>query len=292
MRYSDFEITWYDYGARWYDPAVGRWGHVDPLTSDFPWNSPYSFTANMPIAGIDPDGRYIIILAAEGKGGGLLKSQLEAFFNGNVSVSYTEGAEARLKLTRTGELTERQKYLFNTLNQMAEDDGRGIKIRISTDDPWVPFETYDSRQIDPADFEELPETGSTRTQGGWYAHFFTEQWYRQVELGVMEALEFKEGQSNGFIKSHTDALYHEYRTTGVVTTDVSEETLEDGSRLIRFASFDKEKNFVGGFNILENNMGEISRQMNNTPIKIQELKPLQREAVESIYERIGNDEKN
>ncbi len=44
----------YDFGARIYDPRVGRWWGVDPLAVKYPDLSPYSFVANSPILFIDP----------------------------------------------------------------------------------------------------------------------------------------------------------------------------------------------------------------------------------------------
>jgi hypothetical protein len=45
-----------DYGMRIYDPRVGRFLSVDPLTKDYAELTPYQFASNSPIQGIDLDG--------------------------------------------------------------------------------------------------------------------------------------------------------------------------------------------------------------------------------------------
>jgi len=46
----------YDYGFRIYNPRLGRFLSVDPLTADYPWYTPYQFAGNKPIWAVDIDG--------------------------------------------------------------------------------------------------------------------------------------------------------------------------------------------------------------------------------------------
>jgi len=48
-----------DYGARAYDPRIGKFLSLDPLQKQYPQLTPYQFASNSPIQGVDLDGREI-----------------------------------------------------------------------------------------------------------------------------------------------------------------------------------------------------------------------------------------
>src|SRR3982750_4585978 len=48
-----------DYGMRIYDPRLGRFLSVDPISNRYPELTPYQFASNTPIWGIDWDGEEV-----------------------------------------------------------------------------------------------------------------------------------------------------------------------------------------------------------------------------------------
>jgi RHS repeat-associated protein len=92
---TDLGLDLYDYGARFYNPSLGRWHNLDPYADKYLNLSPYNYVANNPLIFIDPDGKKIK---------GVTK-------NSDGSLSYSKGAIRRgtkrmvtaMQKTKTGQ---------------------------------------------------------------------------------------------------------------------------------------------------------------------------------------------
>lgn len=155
---TDFGLNWYDYGARFYDPALGRWHTIDPLCEDGGQESvtPYGYVFNDPIIHNDPDGRFPLLSNLVGAAAGALveyggqvaanvyetKSISLSSFTDNIDVGDIGLAAGEGFLTSGGSIVKNalvkttvvvgSEVARNYLDVKTSSDGTGLKI--STND--------------------------------------------------------------------------------------------------------------------------------------------------------------
>lgn len=111
---DDLGLNLSDYGARWYDAALGRWWSVDPLGEGTASHSVYHYAFNNPMAFVDPNG-----MSAVGADGLTNEQWVESSRQGNNSKSEEykkENISKEIEGMRREKSTALNTYVTNTLS--------------------------------------------------------------------------------------------------------------------------------------------------------------------------------
>jgi RHS repeat-associated protein len=156
----------YDYGFRIYDPRLGKFLSVDPLSNIYPFYTPYQFAGNMPIAAIDIDGleEYVVIYYKD-QNKKTTRIQVRAIFDndgtilnqhvhkigdndniakGNVLVfenkKAKDGKESMSVIENRnivdGELTKEEAQIFRKHKKIEKEKGETENLQYQTDNPY------------------------------------------------------------------------------------------------------------------------------------------------------------
>jgi RHS repeat-associated protein len=91
-------LYWYDYGARMYDPQIGRWHVQDKLVDQYYSVAPYVYVLNRPTVAVDPDGKRVYFIGGAGNdqdGWNYINRWTRSFYNAGI-----EGTVYRVNSSR------------------------------------------------------------------------------------------------------------------------------------------------------------------------------------------------
>lgn len=107
----DNETGFVNYAYRMHDPRIGKFLSIDPIATNFPWNSPYSFSENRVVDGIEFEGLEVVHFQT-----GNLKTSIDFTKMTNDQI------EAKLEAT----------YKYHQGNLDVEDWKKGVKFGLQT----------------------------------------------------------------------------------------------------------------------------------------------------------------
>uniref|UniRef100_UPI0025F3D4EB JAB-like toxin 1 domain-containing protein n=1 Tax=uncultured Bacteroides sp. TaxID=162156 RepID=UPI0025F3D4EB len=139
--------NWYDYGARHYDAALGRWNAVDTMAEKYYGVSPYAYCKNNPILRVDIDGMYDYTIDKLGYISKTGKAGNDRLLSTNkhikpININSGEVLDGMLKMQK--DFLNPSKVIYNSTNNM-EDATNIFKFAADNTSVEWKLDVYDDK---------------------------------------------------------------------------------------------------------------------------------------------------
>ncbi|MDX9790456.1 MAG: RHS repeat-associated core domain-containing protein [Candidatus Kapabacteria bacterium] len=139
---DELGLNMYDYGARNYDPALGRFFVVDPLAEQFPDWSPYAYAFNSPVNWTDPtgmapedwkkdsEGNYIYDSFLTKENASSRLGENETYVGASANINVMKGGESlgSISLNKDGTIDVSEKLALSRTIKYSTDLNTGVNV--------------------------------------------------------------------------------------------------------------------------------------------------------------------